>query len=183
MRLIFILDQVYFEDRLMEVAAEAARYADTIWLRIKNKPDNFVYEQALALREALPETRLILSARADIAHVAGFEGVQLNSATMPAEAVKKQFPELIVGYSAHSAEECEHGGADYYTLSPVFTGHKSHGRLPLGPLPISTANVYALGGVKLSNAAELTGLGYAGVAGISFYEDLPEIAKLLRKSG
>jgi thiamine-phosphate pyrophosphorylase len=162
----------------MEVARVAAEYADIIWFRIKNEPDRDIYEQALTLRRALPDTRLILSARADIAHAAGFDGVQLNASSLPPEAVKGQFPQLIAGYSAHSVEECGSLNADYYTLSPIFTSHKTQGRQPLGPIPAPAANVYALGGVKLANVGELDGLGYAGVAGISLYEELPELAKI-----
>ena len=180
MELIFVLDGRTFEGRLIEVAREVAPFADKIWLRLKNEADLFIYETAVSLRRALPESFLILSARGDIALAAGFQGVHLGENHPSPQAVKSLFPSLLVGYSAHSAEECEEvTGADYYTLSPLFETAKK--RPVLGPVDAPCQNVYALGGITCQTAPLLQGHGYKGAAGISLYNEIREVLAILKQ--
>jgi thiamine-phosphate pyrophosphorylase len=132
---------------------------------------------AVQLREKLPGKTLILSERADIAICAGFEGVHLNAETLPPHAVKESFPGLITGYSAHSPDECAITGADYVTLSPIFSVRKGYNVSPLGVIPAPASGVYALGGVNADTVSLLKGMGYEGVAGVTM---LPEIERIRR---
>lgn len=172
MKLIFILDYNHFGGGYLSVAAKAAPFCDRIWFRAKERTDREILELAFRLRGALPGSTLILSGRADIAECAGFDGVHLNAGTLPPFAVKESFPGLIVGYSAHSAQECLECGADYVTLSPIFNTKKSYEVCPLGVIPAPGPNVYALGGVNLDTVGALEGMGYEGVAGITLFSDI-----------
>jgi len=178
-KLIFILDFNYFGDDWLTVAEKAAPHCDRIWFRIKGRTDREISEYALRLRKKLPQKTLILSERADIAKCAGFEGVHLNSCTMPPSAVKRYFPDLTVGYSAHSPRECMLTGADYVTLSPVLHTEKGYEVSPLGVIPAPAAGVYALGGINADTAGLFKGLGYEGVAGIRLFSDIEKMRNIL----
>ncbi|MDR2884527.1 MAG: thiamine phosphate synthase [Deferribacteraceae bacterium] len=172
MKILLILDHDRFKDDYLSIAQDAAPHVDLLWYRIKGVPDCEIYKRAIALRTALPHATLILSERADIATAANFQGVHLNANTPPPAVIKGAFPELLVGYSAHSVEECRIA-ADYITLSPIFHTAKPYEVHPLGVIPAPAANVYALGGVSASNINLLKSCGYLGVAGISLYNELP----------
>lgn len=174
-----ILDYGTFGDEYIEIAKNAAPHCDSIRFRAKELNAAQVYEKAAALRDALPESRLFLSEYADMALALGYNGVQLGENSLPVNAAKSTFPELSVGYSAHSSDECVNIHADFFTLSPVFYTPKPYEVTPLGAIPAPAPNVYALGGINKDNAAELNGLGYCGLAGISFHKDLEEIRKII----
>ena len=84
---------------------------------------------------------------------------------------------VVLGYSAHSAGEAARAfacGANYVSLSPVFTPLSKQGEFePLGLEQLSAAcslldgPVYALGGVSVAAAASLHQAGAAGVAVVS----------------
>jgi thiamine-phosphate pyrophosphorylase len=52
---------------------------------------------------------------------------------------------------------------------------------PLGALDVSHMgkDIYALGGIGTDNIGEIKNKGYAGVAGISFYENLKELNSMI----
>lgn len=181
MKILFILDYNTYKDNLFDVAYKASYYVDSIWFRIKNIDAKIILNLAQKLRDILPNKTLILSERSDIAYLAKFNCVHLGSASIPTDIVKSSFPNLLVGYSAHSLQEIETINADYYTLSPIFFTKKDYPVVPLGPIDVSyfSKKIYALGGINKENVCELLGLGFTGIAGISFLDDLPTIKALL----
>jgi thiamine-phosphate pyrophosphorylase len=174
MKLIQIIDYDTFGDRYVDIARQVADVADIIWFRVKQK--GVVYTEAKRLREALPDAYLSLSLDADVAMELGYQAVQLG-ANSDVEAVREKYPELAVGYSAHSIDEIASTSADFYTLSPIFYTQKDYEVKPIGCVDVREIGkeIYALGGISSSNVSQLRGLGYAGVAGISFYKELSEI--------
>ena len=67
--------------------------------------------------------KLFINDRADIAVMAGADGVHLTEASVQASEVKNKFPDLVVGVSTHSIEGArlaEKQGADYITFSPIY---------------------------------------------------------------
>lgn len=181
MKIIQVIDFSSFSGRWLNIALHTAPYADMLWFRIKNVPDDVLYSSAEILRDALPEVPMVLSGRADIASALKYDGVQLGLHTEKPSDVKLKFPELIIGYSAHSTEEILSVAADFYTLSPVFFTKKDYEVRPLGVIDVSGLNktVYALGGINKQNCVQLKGMGYAGIAGISFYKELAEIRRII----
>ncbi len=183
MKILFILDYNTYKDNLVDIAHKASFYSDKIWFRIKNIDAITVLHLSKKLRDTLPNSTLILSDRADIAHLARFNGVHLGASSIPPEIIKNTFPNLTVGYSAHSLKELELVNADYYTLSPIFFTKKDYPVVPIGPIDVRNYNkkIYALGGINKENVSKLLNLGFHGIAGISFLDDLPDIKSLLNK--
>ena len=150
-------------------------------LQIREK--NLSSKDLLALaREVRPlvhryNAKLFINDRADIAVMAGADGVHLTEASVQASEVKNKFPDLVVGVSTHSIEgacRAETQGADYITFSPIYeTPSKASYGSPqgLGPLrQVSQAvrlPVLALGGITLHRVPECLEQGAYGVAVIS----------------
>lgn len=177
MKIIAIIDDNRFGAEYINKAVKVAPYADIIWYRIKNKDARLIYNNCIKLRKALPDSRLVLSSRADIASLAGFDGVHLNSDDLSPDIVKQTFPKLIIGYSSHSLNECLNSSADYCTLSPIFETKKDYECRPLGLLNAPRVNVFALGGIDVSNYKLLQSFGYVGIAGISLCDDIEKFSK------
>ncbi|MGM0381088.1 MAG: thiamine phosphate synthase [bacterium] len=66
------------------------------------------------------EVKLFVNDRPDLALAAEADGVHLGGEDLPPEAVKKQWPNLIVGATCRAGEKLP-PGADYYSVGPVFT--------------------------------------------------------------
>ncbi len=121
--------------------------------------------------------KLFINDRADIAVMAGADGVHLTEASVQASEVKNKFPDLVVGVSTHSIEGArlaEKQGADYITFSPIYkTPSKASFGPPQGLDPLKQAcqavslPVLALGGITLHCVAECLEQGAFGVAVIS----------------
>lgn len=173
MRIMQVIDYGTFGEGYIDAAVKAAKHADIIWFRIKTGD---IRVKAAKLREALPDAFLSLSLDACTAAELGYQAVQLGFGADIA-GVRAKHPGLKIGYSAHSISEIENTDADFYTLSPVFFTEKDYEVKPLGPQDVSALGkeVYALGGINADNISELRGFGFAGVAGISFVDELAEI--------
>jgi len=171
-----VIDFDTFKEEYIEIARKSAKFADIIWFRIKGRTD--IYERAKKLREALPDSFLSLSVDADIAYGLGYESVQLNGKS-DVDAVRKKYPSLKLGYSAHNRDEIAEKNADYFTISPVFYTSKNYEVKPIGVSDVSDMGkeIFAMGGINPDNVHQLKGLGYAGVAGISFYNEIEEVKK------
>lgn len=121
-----------------------------------------------------PEAALFVSARADVAAIAGAHGVQLGSRDLAPADARRSFDGWI-GRSVHSADEAKAArdeGADYLIVGSVY-GTASHpGRAPAGPALLEAAAtnglpVIAVGGVTAERAHELRDAGAWGVAAIT----------------
>jgi thiamine-phosphate pyrophosphorylase len=171
MRILLVLDQPSFGDALFSIAKACAPYCDIMRYRAKGLSIAQTYDNAARLRDMLPDNELWLSEYADMATILGYEGVSVGINSMPVAAIKATFPQLTVCYAAHTVEECSLP-ADCFTLSPLFPTEKPYEVIPLGAIPAPAANVYALGGISFDKVPLLEELGYAGVAGISFYKEI-----------
>lgn len=131
--------------------------------------------------------KFFINDRADVAHMAGADGVHLTQESVPAEEVRKHFPNLLVGTSTHSMEsarQAESGGADFITFGPVF---ETPSKMKYGPpqgldrlgeicrkihIP-----VLALGGISKNRVAPVLKQGAFGVALISGVWNGPDIKR------
>lgn len=131
------------------------------------------------------DAKLFINDRADIAVMAGADGVHLTEASVQASEVKNNFPELIVGVSTHSLEGArlaETQGADFITFSPIYeTPSKTSYGPPQGLDPLRQVTqsarlpVLALGGITLHRVPECLEHGAFGVAVISDIWDSTDI--------
>ena len=121
--------------------------------------------------------KLFINDRADIAAMAGADGVHLTEASVQASEIKNKFSDLIVGVSTHSIEGArlaETQGADFITFSPIYeTPSKASYGPPQGLDPLRQVSqavrlpVLALGGITLHRVSECLEQGAFGVAVIS----------------
>ncbi len=165
----------------VDAVAAAAELAGVhfIVLREKDLPPAGLVAAARAVRKVLHRTKLIINGCLDVALVSGAEGVHLQKDNLPVRSIRERFPELIIGYSAHSVEEmkeAEQDGADYVFVSPVFApASKTSPLKPLGTNLVSSwcrsvkIKVFGLGGISAGNVGRIRDCGCDGAAGISLF--------------
>lgn len=122
--------------------------------------------------------RILINDRADIALVAGADGVHITGAGYaPIEARNILGDKALIGVSTHSIDEArraEEEGADFVTFGPVYlTKSKAAYGEPLGIAKLREAAsaikvpVFALGGITKERVKEAVSNGASGVAVIS----------------
>ena len=163
-----------------------------------NGKDLFVLaEQARRLCERY-EAALLINDRIDVALAVDAAGVQLGKFSLPIPVARALLgAKRLIGASVHSLEEsrqAENSGADFLVFGPVyFTPSKAAFGAPQGIAAlkkiVAMANVpvYAIGGIKAENIAEVRRVGARGAALISAIMTAPApreaaqtITKLLR---
>jgi thiamine-phosphate pyrophosphorylase len=151
-----------------------------VQLREKDLSSRGLYEAALEMRSltARHGARLFINDRIDIALATGADGVHLGGESMPVSAARKVLgKEKLIGVSCHGRESAlaaQEEGADFITFGPVFyTPSKARYGEPVGLAALQeTAGllsipVFALGGIKKQNIAEVMARGACGIALIS----------------
>ncbi len=136
---------------------------------------------------------LFINDRVDIAVAVEAHGVHLTKDSIPVEVVRRHWPGLLIGYSAHSLEEAleaESQGADFVTFSPVFETASKPGVIPQGLQRLRTVcsavrvPVFALGGITPENAEAVIEQGAHGIAVVSAIlgsEDVREATKSFKR--
>lgn len=193
MKLLAITDRRTLKGSLEDFLARAlAAGVDALQLREKDLPTREILRLAEHAGK-LPNphrTLLLLNGRTDVALAAGLDGVHLPSAAPAASRIRDIVPEgFQIGASCHSADElrrCEQEGVDYALLSPIFhSAAKPEYGPPLGVGRLEQAcrsvaiPVYALGGIDPSNAGICMEAHAAGVAGISLFQQAPNLSALV----
>ncbi len=121
---------------------------------------------------------LIMNDRADLAVLAGFDGVHVGQGDLsPEDARRVVGAERVVGISTHTVEEvraADASGADYVAIGPVFrTGTKADAAPVVGLEGVTAARgltgkpLVAIGGITLGNARSVVDAGADAVAVIS----------------
>ena len=158
-----------------------------IQLREKNMHPKDLLALALEVNSMTQRynAKLLVNDRADIAIMAGADGVHLTEASVKVSDVKNKFPNLIVGVSTHSIEEArlaDRQSADFITFSPIYeTPSKSNYGPPQGLAPLRQVTqsvhlpVLALGGITLNRVPECLEHGAFGVSVISDIWDSTDI--------
>jgi thiamine-phosphate pyrophosphorylase len=175
-----ITDHDQYKQPLHEAARQAELHHVTHFqLRDKRMQKRELLALARHIRPALEHTRLIINGHLDVALACDADGVHLQAGNLSIEAVRKKYPDLIIGYSAHSREEilqAESAGADYVLLGPVYKSPSKKINNPaLGVEKFSEwiagtkIPVFALGGLSASNLQSIAKAGCCGVAGITLF--------------
>jgi thiamine-phosphate pyrophosphorylase len=136
------------------------------------------------IRRKLPQVRLIINDRADVAVAAGCDGVHLGQddlSTAGARLVCK--PPMLIGRSTHNEEqarEADGTDADYIAIGPVFaTSSKTRPDPVVGLAGVKAARrltqkpLVAIGGITRLNCKEVLDAGADSVAVISDLLDSP----------
>lgn len=115
---------------------------------------------------------LFANDRADLALLAGCDGVHVGQDDMPIDEVRKIAPGLLVGVSTHTAEQFANAitsRPDYVAFGPVFeTSSKEHADPVVGLdrlrdlVKTTEMPVVAIGGITLERAPEIASIGAIG---------------------
>ena len=162
------------------VEAAVAGGITVVQLREKDCTTRQFIAEARLLKELLLGTDipLIINDRLDVALAVGAEGLHLGQQDMPiADARRLAGPDMVIGISAESLDDAlraQAEGADYIGISPVFaTTSKKDAAAPLGLEGIRRIRrvvklpLVGIGGITLTNAAEVMQAGADGVAVVS----------------
>jgi len=150
-------------------------------LQYRNKSGNArqMLEQARELRRTLGNSvTLIMNDRADLAAVAGFDGVHVGQHDLSAEGARTVIgKDLWLGVSTHNPEqvrEADKTSADYIAVGPVFaTASKAKPDPVIGLEGMRRARqltrkpLVAIGGINRSNCRSVIEAGADSVAVIS----------------
>jgi thiamine-phosphate pyrophosphorylase len=175
--LLLVTDRAQARRPLTEIVAEALA-AGCRWVSVREKdlPDD---EQVPLLRTLLPLARrhgaqLTLHGEAELAKLAGADGVHLPSGSDAAAARALLGPNKLIGVSIHSitdATAIDPHAADYALAGPAFETVSKPGYGPeigrKGLFEIAGAArvpVLAIGGINAARVGEVMAAGCAGVA-------------------
>jgi len=165
---------------------------DIVQLRDKESEDEALVAAAAPFRAACEEhgALFVLNDRPDLVESCGAHGVHVGQSDMPvADARALVGPDRLVGLSASSAAElADVAGADYVGVTAFATPTKQDavaGGLELLRLAAEALTMpwFAIGGIELSNLAEVTAAGAPGIAvvrAIRDAEDPESAARMLR---
>lgn len=148
--------------------------------RDKDGSPQDVLRAAAVIREAFAGTdcRLILNDRADLAMLAGWDGVHVGQDDLSPEDARRVIGSgRLVGTSTHSDEQvrlADASCADYVAVGPVFaTGTKLDAEPVIGlegvrrARALTTKPIVAIGGITRENAQSVVEAGADSVAVIS----------------
>jgi thiamine-phosphate pyrophosphorylase len=153
-------------------------------LRAKGLPDRELLELARAVRQecAAAGVPFIVNDRADVALLAGADGVHLGQDDLPVVAARRLLgPDALVGLSTHDADQAKEAfgqPVDLIAYGPVFSTHTKERPDPVVGLEAlaaitrsSPVPVVAIGGITETTAAEVYRAGATWVAAISALVD------------
>jgi len=137
-------------------------------LRMKGAIDEDVVAVALSIRESIRRsgagTRLVVNDRPDIAARCGAPVVHVGDEDMSPSQVRRRYPDLAIGWSAHTLDDIERANSFdllYVAFGPVFpSATKVTGRAPvlaLAPeaLRLSRHPLVFIGGIAPANIEQL----------------------------
>lgn len=178
-----ILDSAYIPstDRVQFLVqlGKSLAAANVRLLEYRNKPgtDAEVLADARILRDALPDTTLILDDRVDVGLAAGFDGVHVDTGDLPPAVARRLLgTSAIVGISASSEAELAialTAPADYIAFGPVYrTNTKQTSASPIGIEGVRRfrsqagpkAKLVAAAGIMLATAPAILAAGADAVA-------------------
>jgi thiamine-phosphate pyrophosphorylase len=166
----------------LEDLARELRAAGVELVQYRNKKGTpqEVLRGAGILREVFAGSgcRLIMNDRADLAVLAGFDGVHVGQGDLlPEDARRVVGPDRIVGVSTHTESQvrvAQSSGADYVAIGPVFaTDTKADAEQVVGlegvrrARALTTKPLVAIGGITRANARSVIDAGADSVAVIS----------------
>jgi thiamine-phosphate pyrophosphorylase len=191
LRLIVITDVRLAQPRAVEsvvyMALEAG--APAVQLRDKTATARDLFDQAVTLRDLTSAfgALLFINDRMDVALAARADGVHLGPDDMPLAAARRTAPaSLLIGWSTDDPDQArtaEAQGADYIGCGAVFgTTSKDLADEQIGPVGLQrvvqavSLPVVGIGGIDITNIAEVVRAGAAGAAVIRAVMAAPDVA-------
>lgn len=182
-RLYVVLESSMLKIPLREFIVQIAEAGATaVQLRDKYSSGAELAEKAVIIKKCLADMKskkplFIINDRADVAVCCGADGVHLGVHDVPAEMIRKNFPNLVIGISCNNAADADRASlfGDYAGIGPVYpTSTKKDPRPVLGlqgaariEKRLSVPSV-AIGGITDKNARETMKTGVPGIAVSSY---------------
>jgi thiamine-phosphate pyrophosphorylase len=160
---------------------------DIVQLRDKELDDDALLSAAEPFRSACDEhgALFVLNDRPDLVEACGADGVHVGRSDVPVEEARSRIgPERLLGLSVSALDELSDvAGADYVGVTAFATPTKEDA-VAGGPELLRAAKArldlpwFAIGGIDLSNVAEVVAAGAPGVAVVRAIRDTedPEVA-------
>lgn len=189
-----VTDNNHSLEELSSILLKIHPYVDYVQIREKSKSPQEIYllcEELL--KEGVPEHKIIVNDRLDVATLLSLTQVHLPANGLPATQVKMIYPKLSIGVSVHSQKEAvlaEKSQVDYMIYGHCYPTNSKKGKQPIELSTISeikraTASpLYVIGGITEERIGELANLGADGVAIMSaiFSAAYPlEVVKRIRE--
>ena len=183
-RLYFVTDVV--SERLLDAALRGG--VDVVQLRAKDLSDDDVVAAADPFRRACERhgALFVLNDRPDLVERCGADGVHVGQGDLPVDEARRIVgDDRIVGLSTHAREQMQSpGSADYIGVGTIFSTPTKPGNDAAGIELVRVARYaarlpwFAIGGIDLSNVADVVANGAAGIAVVRAIRDAddPEAA-------
>jgi thiamine-phosphate pyrophosphorylase len=196
LRLIVITDAALAAPRSIIDIVKAALVAGAPAIQLRDKDsgsrDLVALADELRLLTRSYNARLFVNDRVDVARVAGADGVHLGPDDIPVTAARRIVPaSFLIGYSTDdpdAARTAERDGADYIGCGAVFgtTTKEDAADERIGTARLDAVAravripVVAIGGVSVSNIAEIGATAAAGAAVVGAVMRAPDPGAAVR---
>ncbi len=159
---------------VIEQAAEGG--ADVFQLREKALTDRELIARARRVREWTREAGVlfVMNDRPDLARLVDADGVHLGQDDLPVAAARRIVgPDMLIGVSTHTVEQVRRAitdGADYIGIGPTFPSSTKQFEAFAGldfvreVTAETTMPAFALGGINVTNVAEVVAAGAKRIA-------------------
>ena len=190
-----ILDPSVCSDRsLIDILKEAATAGARLFqYRNKSASMKEAYAEALVLRKVALEAGVtfIVNDRCDLALAVDADGVHLGQEDLPLDLARKVMgPDRLIGISTHNLDQvrvASAGKPDYLGFGPIFKPRSKQDHDPVVGLEglramrkLTSLPVFAIGGIQVDQAGEVTRAGANGVAVISAILKAPDISHAVK---
>jgi thiamine-phosphate pyrophosphorylase len=177
---------------ISDVKSALACGVKIVQYRNKDATTKELYEEALELRSICKAAVFLINDRVDIALAVHADGVHLGNDDLSYAVARKWLGKnKIIGLTVHSvkaAKTAQGQGADYIGVSPIFVTHtKKDAGKPAGVNLIRAIKkevsipIVAIGGINLSNAAQVIAAGADCICAISSVVAKPDVQKEIQK--
>ena len=169
---------------------------DIVQLRAKRRPDEEIVTAGRRYARQCHEhgALLIVNDRPDLVDPIGADGVHIGQDDAPVDAARRLVgPDRLIGLSTHTPEQIDRAnavGVDYIGVGPVYVTPTKPGRPAVGLALVRYATqhasqpFFAIGGINLGNAAEVTRAGAGRIAVVRALTQVQEpeaVAHALRR--
>ncbi len=160
----------------LKVLSEAVRGgASIVQLRDKEKADSELIAEGKAIRGVCDQfgALLIVNERIEVAEAIGADGIHIGQEDIPVREARGRIGKKLLGVSTHNLEQArraEQEGADYIGVGPIFKTPTKPDYPPVGISLVKEVRNHlsipfvAIGGIDLSNAAQVLEAGADGLA-------------------
>ena len=190
-----ILDPSVCRDRSLTDVLKEAATAGARLFQYRNKSASMkeAYAEALVLRNVALDVGVtfIVNDRCDLALAVDADGVHLGQEDLPLDLARKVMgPDRLIGISTHNPDQvrvASAGKSDYLGFGPIFKPRSKQDHDPVVGLEglramrkLTSLPIFAIGGIQVDQAGEVTRAGANGVAVISAILKAPDISHAVK---